>query len=564
MNLLYLVTFQKPKLVLKALFFNILFNLVSIFPFILLLFIIEEIAKFGTNHPKKLSVLLILMIFSYFAQYFSQKIQGISTYIGGYKISAKERINLANHLANIPLGSLLDKGARKVTSLLMDDFAIIENALTHIILQFYSSIAFLLIFAVALFAINPMFGALILFGAPLSFVVILISKQISKNAMEKIRLKNIKFSKNLSEFISGIDLFKSLNLDNFATRNLNASIDELTICSKNAEKHINALNSLAIILLKIGLVLFMSFVALKFNDKNVDFDYLQMFMFLLIAPRILAPLEESLLNLSNLSIIKQAAIRIKTINDEKILSGDGEISGTNIILKGVNFAYKDNLIIKNLNAQIKQGSKIGIVGVSGSGKSTILKLLARFYDVNSGEICYDGKDVREISPSKIFDKISFVFQEGMLIDGTIEENIRFGNQSLSHEDVVLAAKTARCLEFIQNLPNGFETQINQNLLSGGEKQRITIARALLKNAPILLLDEPTACLDATNQKEFLQGLDALAKGKSVVLVTHRLQMVKNCDEIWVVNNGEIIERAKHNELIKNGGIYAKMWQECVV
>lgn len=563
MNLLYLVTFQKPKLILKALFFNILFNLVSIFPFILLLFIIEEIAKFGTNHPKKLSVLLILMIFAYFAQYFSQKIQGISTYIGGYKMSAKERINLANHLANIPLGSLLDKGARKVTSLLMDDFAVIENALTHIILQFYSSIAFLIIFTIALFAINPTFGALILCGVPLSLVVILISKQISKNAMEKIRLKNIKFSKNLSEFISGIDLFKSLNLDNFAFKNLNTSIDELKIYSKNAEKHINALNSLAIVLLKTGLVLFMAFVGLNFNGENTDFAYFQMLMFLLIAPRILAPLEESLLNLSNFSIIKQAAIRIKMINDEKILSGNDEISGTNITLNDVNFAYKDDFVVKNLTAQIKQGNKIGIVGVSGSGKSTILKLLARFYDINLGKICYEGKDIKEISPNKIFDKISFVFQEGMLIEGTIEENIRFGNQLLSHEDVVLAAKTARCFEFIQNLPNGFETKINQNLLSGGEKQRITIARALLKNAPILLLDEPTASLDATNQKEFLQGLDVLAKGKTVVLVTHRLQMTKNCDEIWVVNNGEIVECAKHNELIKKGGIYAKMWQECV-
>lgn len=560
MNLLNLITFGKPKVILKALFWNVCLNLISVFPFIFLLFIIKEIALYGTAHLQKLILMLVLMAFAYLAQYFLQKIQGISTYIGGYTISAKERINLANHLANIPIGSLLDKGAKKITSLLMDDFAVIENALTHIVLQLYSSVIFLAIFALGLFVINPLFATLILLGVPISFVLILISKKILSTSTEKIRQKNINFSKYLSEFIGAIDLFKSTNLQNFATQNLNASVDELNLAYKNTEKYVNALNSLALICLKIGLVAFMGYIAFSF--ENAEFSYLQVLIFLLIAPRVLAPLEESLLNLSNLNVIKEAAKRIKMINDEKILSGNSEISGVDISLKEAKFGYTGANIIKGISAEIKKGAKIGIVGVSGSGKSTLLKLIARFYDINSGEICYQGKNVREISPDEIFSKISFVFQEGMLINGTIEENIRFGNQKATHEELILAAKTARCFEFIQNLPNGFETQISPNLLSGGEIQRITIARALLKNAPILLLDEPTAALDATNQREFLQGLDELSKGKSVVLVTHRLQMTKNCDEIWVVDKGEIIERGTHGELITKSGIYAKMWQNC--
>ncbi|RTX83256.1 ATP-binding cassette domain-containing protein, partial [Staphylococcus piscifermentans] len=267
------------------------------------------------------------------------------------------------------------------------------------------------------------------------------------------------------------------------------------------------------------------------------------------------------------AISRYVKVRINRINE---LLNEPEIKGTEkpdnkdttFTIQNLTFAYNENTILKNLNFVVEENKITAIVGASGSGKTTLLRVLAKLYEYNSGTIYFGKYKLENLSPSAFYEKISVVFQDVTLFNTTIMENIRIGNQGASDEEVIQAAEMARCNEFIQQLPEGYQTKIGENgsRLSGGERQRLSIARAFLKNAPILILDEISASLDSLNEYEVQKALTKLVKDKTVIVVAHRLKTIENADKIIVLDKGEIIEEGTKNELLKiNEGVFAKMY-----
>lgn len=251
---------------------------------------------------------------------------------------------------------------------------------------------------------------------------------------------------------------------------------------------------------------------------------------------------------------------VNDMEDMKEGSITEPIKNHDIVFKNVSFSYDDRPILKNVSAEIKENTMTAIVGPSGSGKTTFCNLIARFWDVNSGEILIGGKNIKDYKIENLMNSISMVFQDVYLFEDTIENNIKFGKQNASHEEVVQAAKKARCHEFIEALPDGYNTIIGEGgaSLSGGEKQRISIARAMLKDADIIIFDEATANIDPENEDKLKEAIESLTKNKTVIMIAHRLKTIRNADQILVLKDGEIVERGNHEELIKNNGLYSDL------
>ena len=267
---------------------------------------------------------------------------------------------------------------------------------------------------------------------------------------------------------------------------------------------------------------------------------------------------------SNMAILRACENAIDSVGfidsmpDMKEGSITEPIKNHNIVFKDVSFSYDDRPILKDVSAKIKENTMTAIVGPSGSGKTTFCNLIARFWDVNSGEILIGGNNIKDYKIENLMNSISMVFQDVYLFEDTIENNIKFGKQNASHEEVVQAAKKARCHEFIEVLPEGYNTLIGEGgaSLSGGEKQRISIARAMLKDADIIIFDEATANIDPENEDKLKEAIESLTKNKTVIMIAHRLKTIRNADQIIVLKDGEIVERGSHEELIKNNGLYS--------
>jgi ATP-binding cassette subfamily B protein len=292
-------------------------------------------------------------------------------------------------------------------------------------------------------------------------------------------------------------------------------------------------------------------------------DPVKFLVFVLISAKIYGPFLVLLTLLPEFFYYLLSTERMRQLREERLLSGDENVSlpDCGIELKNVRFAYGEDEVIKNITLSIPQNSVTAFAGPSGSGKSTLSRLIARFWDVKSGEITIGGKNIREIDPEHLLSYMSFVFQDVVLFNDTVLNNIRIGKKDASDEEVYAAAKTARCDEFIRAMPEGYNTKIGENgsTLSGGERQRISIARALLKNAPIVLLDEATASLDPENEMRIQEAISALVKNRTVIVIAHRLRTVIGADKIAVLDNGALAEEGSGEELLAKCGLFARLY-----
>ena len=295
-----------------------------------------------------------------------------------------------------------------------------------------------------------------------------------------------------------------------------------------------------------------------------EIDILYLLGYLMAAIKIKDIFDLSKEGLLEVFYIDPSVERIREIKETKIQEGkDVELNMFDIVFKNVAFSYDDNQVLKDISFTAKQGEVTALVGASGSGKTSILRLISRLYDYDKGQILIDGKDIKNISTDSLFKKISIVFQDVTLFNSSILENIRIGKKDASDEEVVKAATLANCMDFINKLPNGLDTVIGENgsELSGGERQRLSIARAFLKDAPILILDEISASLDVDNEKKIQESLNKLIKDKTVIIISHRLKSIENVDKIIVIENGHVESQGNHKELIEESKLYNNLLEK---
>ncbi len=370
----------------------------------------------------------------------------------------------------------------------------------------------------------------------------------------------VELSASMQDLLYGIEPVKASSGARAVEERIDRACEGYRDACVSQERVTGSLNSLAAGALKIGLPATLLAAAWLLGAGGADLDVLV--VFLMVGTRMYDPLVAAVMNWAELESSARAGGRVLEILSTEPMPGEGDVSGDELALEGVSFSYdgeKDAL--SGVGLSVGRGRRMAIVGPSGSGKSTALKLAARFYDPDEDRVLLSGQDVSNASADAFYRNVSMVFQDVYVFHDTVEANIRYGREGATHDEVVAAAKAARCHEFIMALPRGYDTVLGErgSTLSGGERQRIAIGRAILKDAPVVLLDEATSALDPINEREVQRALSALLAGRAVIMVAHSLASVCGVDGICVMDGGRVVERGAHEELMAAGDLYARLW-----
>lgn len=557
------ITLGNMSNIIKCTFLNILASISNLIPFIALAKMVETLflnrlsSSIDTNSLWK--YFWIMAVF-FFVTFFLENIATKYTYELGYRASADGRIVLADHIRNLPMGYLLGKSSSEMLDSLMNDFFKVETAITHQLPQFFSGICVAILCSILFLIVDIKMGVAALIGLPVAFILLRFMQASQKKLYLRKKNVRIKEEEDIYEYLDTIKTLKAYDsLDNTLTK-LEKDIDDSKNINIKSEKGIGYITTIASMILRIGLPLMSITGSYLFINGTLEINTFLMFLF--VGTRIFDPLELALANYTGLQMAAVSGERILNLLDTKPMSGNCELNNhSNIEIKNLSFSYKDSKVIDDVTLDINENELTAFVGYSGSGKSTLIKLISRFYDPDNGFIKIGGVDLITVDPSNLMDKFSVVFQDVYLFKDTIYNNIKFGNENASKNEVINAAKMAGAYDFIVKKECGFETMIGQGgtTLSGGEKQRISIARAILKNAPIILLDEATSSLDSENELVIQKAISNLIKNKTVVVVAHKLRCVMRANNIVVLKNGKIEEVGKHEELLKNKGMYKQLW-----
>ncbi len=513
----------------------------------------------------KIIVYTVIMIVANTVRYLFNRVGYTGIQSQGARIIQDLRLRMGDHLRNLNLGYFNKHNIGNVINIITNDLQDFEHVLTHSTSELIKLGILSVYLLLVTFAISPILGILqILIAAAGTVFIVLGMKKSSKIALKKKHTMDDVVSR-MVEYISGMELFKSYNLAGEKFKRLKDSFNDLK------KESINTEIALAPYVLIFQLIVDISFALLLLVSTqlfiNGSINKIMFFSYIIIG-----------LSLSNIlkafsgqyvffQYMKLATDKLINVYNEKEISYEFEVmpfKNYDIKFENVNFSYeKDKPVLKNISFEAKQGTSTALVGSSGSGKTTVTNLIARFWDCQSGIISIDGTDITKIFPEELLTNISMIFQDVYLVNDTVENNIKLGKPDATHEEVVKAAKDASCHEFIIELENSYDTVVGEggSTLSGGEKQRISIARALLKDTPIILLDEATASLDADNEHEIRKSLDKLIKNKTVITIAHKLNTIKNYDQIIVMSDGIIEEKGTHKELMKNRKRYYEMYTE---
>ena len=513
----------------------------------------------------KIIVYTVIMIVANTVRYLFNRVGYTGIQSQGARIIQDLRLRMGDHLRNLNLGYFNKHNIGNVINIITNDLQDFEHVLTHSTSELIKLGILSVYLLLVTFAISPILGILqILIAAAGAIFIVLGMKKSSRIALKKKHTMDNVVSR-MVEYISGMELFKSYNLAGEKFKRLKDSFNDLK------KESINTEIALAPYILIFQLTVDISFALLLLASTQFfisgSINKIMFFSYIIIG-----------LSLSNIlkafsgqyvffQYMKLATDKLINVYNEKEISYEFEVmpfKNYDIKFENVSFSYeKDKPVLKNISFEAKQGTSTALVGSSGSGKTTVTNLIARFWDCQSGIISIDGIDITKIYPEELLTNISMIFQDVYLVNDTVENNIKLGKPDATHEEVVKAAKDASCHEFITELENSYDTVVGEggSTLSGGEKQRISIARALLKDTPIILLDEATASLDADNEHEIRKSLDKLIKNKTVITIAHKLNTIKNYDQIIVMSDGIIEEKGTHEELMKNRKHYYEMYTE---
>lgn len=530
---------------------------INMLPAMLLMIFAQEVLE---NIGKSKGFYIGFSVLTLIAMYILLSIEYDKLYSTTYQESADLRIRTAENLSKLPLSYFSKHDISDLAQTIMSDIEGIEHAMSHAIPKVGGMALFFPLISIMMLVGNVKMGLAVIIPTVLSFIFIPLSKKHSVKG-EKEYYKVLR--ENSESFQENIEMqmeIKAYGLSEEMKENLYEKMD------KGEKVHLKAEIANILIMSLSSIFSFISLAVVIFVGVNLiinkEISALYLVGYLLAAMKIKDALDASKQGMMEIFYLSPKIERLKEIQNQELQEGeDYNLQKFDIDLKDVEFAYnKDAKILNGVSFIAKQGEVTALVGASGCGKTTILKLISRLYDYDEGQILIDGKDIKEISTESLFDKVSIVFQDVVLFNQSVMENIRIGKQDASDEEVKRAAKLANCTDFIEKMDKGFDTLIGENgaELSGGERQRLSIARAFLKDAPILILDEIAASLDVDNEKKIQESLNNLVKDKTVVIISHRMKSIENADKIIVLENGKVESEGKHEELLQKSKVYKNL------
>lgn len=560
----YALSVQGAKDLFKAIVYSVLANISLMLPVALLAIVLntmlpmalgmeEKVAGFAGYTVVGIIILVIIFVLHY--------LQYTKAYIGTYEESERRRITLAEKLRTLPLGFFHERDLADLTSTIMGDCASFEHAFSHTVPQFFGALISTSIVCLVLLVMNWKMGIALLWVAPVAFAIVLLSRKWQELLAKKYMTTRIDLSEGIQECLETVQDIKACNQEKTYLEKLDAKLDAAEKAQISSEMVSASLLTTGQMVLRLGLATVIVVGSSLILKEKIDlFTYI---LYLIAASRLYDPLSGAMANMAELFGVNLQVKRLKEIQEYPLENGQTEYhtKGYDVIFDHVKFSYETGkIVLKDVSFTAKQGQVTALVGPSGGGKSTIAKLAAKFYDVDGGKITLGGADIAKIDPVALMKDFSIVFQDVVLFNNTIMENIRVGRKGASDEDVIAAAKAAKCHDFIEKLPQGYQTVIGENgsTLSGGECQRLSIARALLKDAPVILLDEATASLDVDSETQIQEAISELVSGKTVLVIAHRMRTIEAADQIVVLDKGVVAEKGNHDTLMKKNGLYRKL------
>ena len=501
------------------------------------------------------AVTLILIVVTQYIQY-------NATFLSTYRESGVRRTAIAEKLRKLPLSYFGRKNLSDLTANIMSDCASMETASSHWIPELIGSVIATFVIGAGMFVMFDWRLALASFWViPVAFIILMTSAGAQRHAVKKNMYVNLKLNDGIQECLESIRDIRACNAQDRYMDGLEDKIKAVEKQSLSTEIKMSVYVSSAQMILKLGIAT----TALVGGSlvATGEISVLTFFLFLMVASRMYDPMQASLQNFAAIISTGVQCERLDEVLSHEVQMGSQELTndGYDIEFDHVRFSYSDDTrVLDDVSFTARQGEVTALIGPSGGGKTTISRLAARFWDIDGGKITVGGMDIGKIDPEKLMSLYSIVFQDVTLFSNSVMENIRVGRRDATDEEVMQAARLANCEEFIERLPDGYNTDIGENgsELSGGERQRISIARALLKDAPIILLDEATASLDAFNETQIQKALSRLVKDKTVLIIAHRMRTIANADHIVVLGDGRVVEQGTPKALMEQNGMYSHM------
>ena len=532
-------------------------------PLVVLFFVLKDLFNDSLSRENILLFTLFLGVAVIFRVLFAMYAY-IDNSISGVELTCSTRVKLGEKLRKLPMGFFARRDIGELNNTVLFDVTKVEHVITHIYSKLIGCMVLSTITAIFLLFIDWRLALAMLVAVPIALPMLLWAEKTVAARTDRVLDAQENTTSQVLEYLMGMKVIKSFNQIGEKFRRLDGSMRKLKDAAIKLEFGVGKGVVSYSAILEVG------FVFLILLGTYLTFDgalKTEIFLiFLVISLYFYAPLRSIGVFFPELRYMEKAGGRINKVLEETPLpepEEDTELENYDIEFHNVSFSYKKTQVLKNISFKAPERSITALVGASGSGKTTITNLIARFWDVDSGEVIIGGKNVKDMKTDTLLSYISMVFQDVYLFNDTIFNNIKIGKKNATREEVINAAKTARCHEFIEKLPDGYDTMVGEGgaTLSGGEKQRISIARAMLKDAPIVLLDEATAFLDPENEKHVQEAIDELVKSKTLIIIAHRLSTIVGADQILVLENGELTEQGKHEELITNDRFYSHLWKE---
>ena len=558
---------QGAKNLQKSIFSHTILNLTKMFPpTIGFVFLFQYLGSLeGIPAPVELTLVdyIVIILVMLLVMFFVARWDYVRLYDNVYNESANSRIDIANRLKKLPLSYFGKRDVSDLSATMMSDLNLYEQIFSHSVPHIYATSISTVIISVMILAYNWQLGLAALWVIPVSLLLFSLSKKKQRNDVNAYVKTSRDMLDGLQEQIDQIQEIKSYNLEERTLNEFYHKIDGNTRNKVKMELSAGIATALAGMLMKLGIVS----VAIVGANMLIagQINILVYIAYLILTASIYVPIEGILSFMAMIVTLDGVVARIKEIKTMPIQEGKQEMNPRDysIDFKDVVFGYEDYTVINGVSFTAKQGEVTALIGASGSGKTTLTKLAARFWDIQQGKILLGGEDISQIDPETLLKNYAIVFQDVVLFNASIKDNIRIGKKGATDEEVTRVAKIARCDEFIDRMPDGIDTVIGENgeRLSGGERQRISIARALLKDAPIILMDEATASLDVENESLIQEALSELIKEKTVIVIAHRMRTIRGANKIVLLHQGKIEAMGTDAELRVQSATYRKMLEK---